>query len=151
MTGYRVGFLAGDKRIIAAFRKIKTQIDSGCPTFVQDGASAALGNKSFPEKVRKEYKTKREILLSALASVGLPPCQSEGTFYLWQKAPEGFSGKDLAMKLIELGIVVTPGEWISDKAFDGKNPGENFVRFALVATLEEVKAAALKIEAELEF
>jgi LL-diaminopimelate aminotransferase len=146
MTGYRVGFLAGDEQIISAFRKIKTQIDSGCPTFVQEAASVALRNKEFPEKIRKEYFEKRNILLDAFDAIGLPKSKSEGTFYLWQESPRGMSGKDFAMKLIEQGIVVTPGEWISDITPDGCNPGKEFVRLALVATKEECKEAAERIK-----
>jgi len=95
--------------------------------------------------MRQEYLEKRNILLKAFASAGLPECRSEGTFYLWQKAPEGMSGKELAMKLIDAGIVVTPGEWISDITDSGVNPGEHFVRLALVATKEECEEAAERI------
>ncbi|MDH3324664.1 MAG: aminotransferase class I/II-fold pyridoxal phosphate-dependent enzyme [Candidatus Peregrinibacteria bacterium] len=145
MTGYRAGFVAGDERIIANFRKIKTQIDSGCPTFVQDAASTALRDTEFPKKMRAQYEEKRNIMLDVFREIGLPECESEGTFYLWQKAPEGMTGEDLAMKLIEKGIVVTPGAWISDEDENGLNPGLNYVRFALVATLEECKDAAERI------
>lgn len=145
MTGYRVGFVAGDAKIIEGFRKVKTNIDSGTPVFVQDVASIALRDTAHVQKMREEYKAKRDILNEVFASVGLERSPSESTFYLWQKAPEGMNAVEFAMKLIDLGIVVTPGSLISDEV-DGHNPGDKFVRFALVPTMEDVKRAARLIK-----
>lgn len=142
MTGYRVGFVAGDERIISGFRKVKTNIDSGTPTFIQDVASTALLNRSHTESMRKEYEVKRNILIPALESLGLEKTTSISTFYIWQKTPKHMSDVEFAHKLIDGGIVVTPGSMISDATEDGINPGEGFVRFALVPTIEEVKKAA---------
>ena len=150
MTGYRVGFVAGDSRIIEGFRKVKTNIDSGTPVFIQDVASLALKDVEHVKKMRSEYLEKRNILNEAFASVGLDHSPSEATFYLWQKAPKGMSDVDFALKLIDLGIVVTPGSLISSEV-DGKNPGDKFVRFALVPTLEDVKRAAKLISTKFRF
>ncbi|MCH9753638.1 MAG: aminotransferase class I/II-fold pyridoxal phosphate-dependent enzyme [Alphaproteobacteria bacterium] len=141
MTGYRVGFVAGDKNIISGFRKVKTNIDSGTPTFIQDVASIALLDKSHAEEMRKEYQEKRNILIPALKSLGLEETTSNSTFYIWQKSPKNMDDVEFALKLIDGGIVVTPGSMISDTA-DGVNPGKGFVRFALVPTKEEVQKAA---------
>jgi len=141
MTGYRVGFVAGDSRIVSGFRKVKTNIDSGTPVFIQDVASLALYDDMHAEKMRQEYKDKRDILIPALKAAGLEEPRADSTFYLWQKAPENMSDVEFALKLIESGIVVTPGSLISHEV-DGVNPGKNFVRFALVPTIEEVKRAA---------
>ena len=114
MTGYRIGFCAGDAQLIGALRSVKTSIDSGTPTFVQHAAVAALADQEHVELLRKEYAQKRKILLAALAAAGLPPCSNAATFYLWQRAPLGQSGRELAAQLLDLGIVVTPGAMISD-------------------------------------
>lgn len=137
MTGYRVGFCAGDERIISAFKKVKTNIDSGTPTFIQDVASVALRDNVHVEQMRCGYQQKMEIMTKTLSAIGLKECKSDATFYIWQKAPVGMSGVDLAKKLLEIGVVVTPGEWISDTCEDGSNPGKNYVRFALVASRED--------------
>jgi LL-diaminopimelate aminotransferase len=147
MTGYRIGFCAGDKRLIGALRSVKTNIDSGTPTFVQHAAVAALADQAHVEVLRREYARKREIILPALAAAGLPPSAGAATFYLWQRAPEGKSGMDLAQALLKSGIVVTPGSGISDPIADGSNPGDAYVRFALVPTIEEVEEAARRIRA----
>ncbi len=149
MTGYRIGFAAGDSEIIAAFKKVKTNIDSGTPTFIQDAAAVALRDTSHIAEMREQYKTKESIMLEAMTSAGLPECRSEATFYMWQKAPEGMDSVELAQRFLDIGIVVTPGAWISDETEDGINPGANYVRFALIAPMEEVEEAARRIKEDL--
>ena len=147
MTGYRIGWVAGDERIVSAFKKLKTNIDSGTPTFIQDAAVAALQDEKHVEKMRQEYKEKRDILVDALVSVGLEDCTPDATLYIWQKTPKGMDSVKFANKLLqkEIAVVVTPGAWIS-KEINGLNPGDNFVRFALVPTIEETKEAADRIK-----
>jgi LL-diaminopimelate aminotransferase len=145
MTGYRVGFVAGDKNIISGFRKVKTNIDSGTPSFIQDAAILALDDQIEVKKMREEYKVKRNIMVDSLVSYGLEQAKGDATFYLWQKTPTGVSSIEFAEKLADNGIIVTPGELISDTV-DGFNPGENFIRFALVPTIEDIKEAAARIK-----
>lgn len=151
MTGYRVGFVVGDAEIIAAFRKVKTNIDSGTPAFLQDAAVAALTDEAHVEETRKEYAEKCKILLEAFVSLGLEVRQPEATFYIWQKVPKGFTSEEFAKRLLvpEIGIVATPGSLISDVTTDGLNPGEGYVRFALVPTVEKVREAAERMRTRL--
>lgn len=148
MTSYRVGFVAGDERIISGFKKVKTNIDSGTPTFIQDVATLALNDQMEVLKMREEYKKKRDIMIEALTSCGLETPKGDSTFYVWQKTPKGQNSIKFSNTLIELGIIVTPGQLISDEA-DGINPGQNFVRFALVPTMEEIIEAATRIKENL--
>jgi LL-diaminopimelate aminotransferase len=149
MTGYRSGFVAGDERLVSAFKKVKTNIDSGTPTFIQDVSILALQDTKHIQQMRNEYAEKRKIILSAFAKKNLPPCPSPSTFYLWQKAPEGKTGLDLANALVNIGIVAIPGEAISATTSDGTNPGKNYVRLALVPTLEEIRTASTRIVEQL--
>jgi len=146
MTGYRIGWIAGDENIISAFKKLKPNIDSGTPTFIQDAASVALSDESHVEKMRNDYKAKRDILVDALVSVGLEDCTSAGTLYIWQKTPDKVDSVNFAKKLLHknIALVATPGAWISSN-FNGLNPGNNYVRFALVPTIEETREAARRI------
>ncbi len=147
MTGYRAGWAAGDADIIANLKKLKTNIDSGTPNFVQEGAMAALADETHVEFMRQLYRKKRDVLLSALKDAGLEVQTPEATFYVWQKTPAGMNSVEFAKRLLsdEIAIVVTPGAWITDTAFDGTNPGENYVRFALVPALDQVEVAAERI------
>ncbi len=144
MTGYRVGFVAGDARLVSLFKKLKTNIDSGTPDFVQAAAMAALADDEHVASLRAGYTKKKEVLLGALRDIGLSPADPKATFYVWQKVPEGMTSLEFAARLLadDIALVVTPGSWISDVCPDGTNPGEGYVRFALVPTLEQVEEAA---------
>ena len=145
MTGYRVGFVCGDENLMKIFKRLKTNIDSGVPDMIQDAATVALADDAHVESMRRLYREKRNILEKALQEIGLEPVQSAATFYLWQKVP----GSDVAFaeKLLDpaIGIVVTPGSLISDTCEGGINPGEGYVRFALVPSLAEIQEAAKRL------
>ncbi|MEF8788424.1 MAG: aminotransferase class I/II-fold pyridoxal phosphate-dependent enzyme, partial [Planctomycetota bacterium] len=144
MTGYRIGWACGDPDVIEAFKKVKTNIDSGTPRFIQDAAVAALKDEEHVRESRESYRRKRDMLADALTEAGLEDCRPDGTIYLWQKVPEGYSSVEFAKGLLdpEIAAVTTPGAWLSDETEDGVNPGEGFVRFALVPPEERVEQAA---------
>jgi len=150
MTGWRIGWLAGDENIISIFKKLKTNVDSGTPTFIQDAAIEAYNDETHVEKMRNEYKQKRDILVEALTSIGLENCSPEAAIYIWQKTPKEMSSIEFAKKLLDpqMAIVTTPGEWISTES-NGINPGKNYVRFALVPSIEKTIEAAEKIKKNL--
>ena len=147
MTCYRVGWVAGDARIIDLFKKVKTNIDSGTPTFVQDSAIAAMSDESHVEEMRSNYLRKRDILVKALVAAGLPRCEPEGSIYIWQKTPEGMSSIELTdlMMSPEVAIVATPGSLLSETVEGGRNPGDRHVRFALTPSLEDTEEAAERL------
>lgn len=147
MTGHRIGWVCGDRDIIKIFRTVKTNIDSGTPNFIQEGAISALSDETHVARMNKNYREKRDILLSALKKMGLPIQIPSATFYIWQKVPRGETSISFAKKLLtdDIAIVTTPGEWISDEC-DGINPGRDFIRFALVPSMQEVKLATKKLQ-----
>jgi LL-diaminopimelate aminotransferase len=149
MTGYRIGWVMGDPELVAIFRKTKTNIDSGTPTFLQDAAVAALGEEEHVEGFRREYRAKRDLLCAALVKAGLPDCTPPSTLYVWQRVPKGMSSVQFATFLLDekLAIVTTPGSWIAEPTADGLNPGEGYVRFALVPSIEDTRLAAERLAA----
>jgi LL-diaminopimelate aminotransferase len=148
MTCYRVGWVAGDERLVGIFRKVKTNIDSGTPTFVQDAAVAALADEEHPRRFREEYRAKRDLLVRAFRDKGLPDCTPDAALYLWQRVPEGMSSVEFARRLLapEVAVIVTPGTWLSSEA-RGVNPGEGYVRLAMVPSIEDCRRAAERIGA----
>ena len=148
MTGWRIGWVAGDRRIVALFKKTKTNIDSGTPTFIQDAAAVSLRDERHVAAMRKEYRLKRDLLCAGLKRLGCRDCSPPGTIYVWQEAPKGMSGEEFALRLLDprIGIVTTPGAWISERGPDGTNPGERYVRFALVPSVKDVKEAVRRME-----
>ncbi|HCW32261.1 MAG: LL-diaminopimelate aminotransferase, LL-diaminopimelate aminotransferase [Candidatus Peregrinibacteria bacterium GW2011_GWE2_39_6] len=147
MTGYRIGFVAGDKQLIDLFKKLKTNIDSGTPNFIQEAAISALNDEQHVQSMRNIYQQKRDILFPALRDLGLEVNSPESTFYLWQKIPSQMTSVEFTTHLLspDLALVVTPGSWISDFCEGNINPGEGYVRFALVPTLPQVAEASYRI------
>jgi LL-diaminopimelate aminotransferase len=147
MTCYRVGFVAGDRRLVDLLRRVKTNLDSGTPTFIQDAAVAALADEDHVGELREEYRAKRDLVARAFVELGLPDCTPEATLYLWQKGPPGMSSEEFARRLLEpeVALVATPGTWLSERVADGTNPGEGYVRLALVPTIEESREAVKRL------
>ncbi len=147
MTGYRCGWVAGDPEAIAAFRKVKTNIDSGTPDFVQAAAVAALDEESHVLAMREEYRKKRDILVDALCVAGFPYSSPDCGLFLWQKAPEGMTGLEAAERLLkpESAIITAPGIWLAASLTDGSNPGGDYIRLSLTPRLEEIEEAARRL------
>ncbi len=145
MTGYRIGWVAGDPEAVAAFKKIKTNIDSGTPMFIQDAAIAALADETHVAAMRAEYRIRRDLMTDAFSRLGLDKCVPDATLYIWQKVP--MESAEFCKRLLspEIAVVATPGDWISDLTGDGLNPGAGYVRFALVADTDQVRVAADRI------
>ena len=143
MTSYRVGWVCGDERIVALFRKVKTNIDSGTPWFVQEGAIAALGDEQHVHEMRERYRAKRDVLVEAFAAVGCPRSEPEASLYIWQRAPEGWTAMDLAEKLLDPAIaaVTIPARYLTSLPAE-EHEGAPYVRLALVPHLEDCQKVA---------
>lgn len=143
MTGFRIGFAVGNEYLIRGLKKVKSQIDSGAPKFIQYAGAEAL--KSYKNgKPPKEtlgtietYEKRMKLLVNGLRKLGYDAKMPLGTFYLWVKV--NGSSKAFASKLLEKGVVVTPGP-----AFG--SGGEGYVRFSLTVDERLVKRALEKIE-----
>ncbi len=139
MTGYRSGFIAGDPRLIEALRRFRPNVGVATPDFVQSAAIAAWSDDAHAEEQRQVYAAKRARLLAWFVGRGWTVEASEGTFYLWLKAP---GGDDVAFveRLLGLGVVALPGSFLGAA-------GAGFVRFALVPTLAGCEEAIARLEA----
>lgn len=148
MTGYRCGWVAGDADAIAQFRKLKTNIDSGVPRFVQDSAVAALGDEEHVAHLRSHYRKLLHALMAALAGAGLPPCEPQAGLYIWQRAPQGMTGLELATRLMQpdLALVTAPGAWLSDAEPGQEHPGNRYVRLALTSAEDRIMEAVRRLE-----
>ncbi|QLH75153.1 MAG: aminotransferase class I/II-fold pyridoxal phosphate-dependent enzyme [Methanomassiliicoccales archaeon] len=138
MTGFRIGYAVGDANLISGLRKVKSQIDSGAPMFIQKAMVRALEMYKGAEKpdIVKEnirvYEDRRNVLVKGLRSLGFKVDPPKGTFYLWLKV-DGPSMK-FADKLLNVGVVCTPGI-----GFGGF--GEGYVRFATTQPTERIVEA----------
>ena len=143
MTGYRVGFAVGNRKIIAGLKNVKAQIDSGIPKFIQKAAATAL-DKYFDSDFSRELKYNNEILrerLNVLAEgltrIGLKVKIPNATFYLWVDVR--IDGGIFVRRLLDLGVVATPGG-----AF-GKN-GANYVRFSVTQPTDRIVEATQRMK-----
>lgn len=141
MTGWRIGFAAGNRDAIAGLGKIKSNLDSGVFQAIQEASIAALDTDDYIlSKIRDIYQSRRNALYNGLKKLGLHVIKPEATFYLWAKVPSNFDSSGFVSHVLEkAGILATPGNGF------GK-PGEGYVRFALTVPVERIKEAVERIE-----
>ena len=150
MTGHRIGWVAGDPQVMAHFEKVKTNVDSGTPFFIQDAGVAALSDETHVEEFREHYRKLRDLLVGAFERAGCPRCEPEATLYIWQKAPEGMSSIEFAEALLhpEIAAVTIPSSILrSDTTPEASE--DAFVRLSLVPSVEDCERVAAGIEKHL--
>ncbi len=126
MTGWRIGWVAGNEVAIEAIKRLKTNIDSGIFDAVQRAGIAALeGSQDFLAETVATYRRRRDLLCDGLKSLGIVVEPPRGSIYLWVPVPEGHTSESFTTYLLdEADIVVAPG--------NGYGPsGEGYVRFSL--------------------
>jgi LL-diaminopimelate aminotransferase len=144
MTGDRIGFAVGNSELIDGLVKVKSQIDSGPPVYIQKVAARALQSYSNggepPEYIKwmnKVYAERRDVLLKGLKAVGLEVKKPLATFYVWAKC--GGSSMKFASRLLEAGVIVAPGIGF------GKY-GEGYLRFSITQPKERIEEACERIK-----
>lgn len=126
MTGWRIGFVVGNKDIIKGLATVKDNVDSGVFSAIQAAGIAALEKgDAAAEALRQMYQKRRDVFVDGMRKIGWDVRSPKATFYVWTKVPKGYTSASCASALLEqTGIVVTPG--------NGFGPsGEGYVRFTL--------------------
>ena len=143
LTGARISFVLGNRQIIQAFRRLRSQIDYGIFLPVQYAAIAALnGPQDSVTRNRAEYQARRDALCGGLRSIGWDVPDSQGSMFVWAPLPKGYHNSvDFCFELLERsGLLCTPGSAFGQL-------GEGHVRFALVQpvpVMQEIVAAVAK-------
>jgi len=138
MTGDRIGFAVGNERLVKGLTKVKSQIDSGPPVYIQKVAVKALESYTSdkpPEhlqKINQIYRERRDVLVKGLNSLGFKCDKPKATFYVWLNC--GCDSMDFAAKLLETGVIVTPGIGFGEQ-------GKTYVRISITRPKEEIKEA----------
>jgi len=146
MTGYRLGYAVGHPERITGLKKVKSQIDSGAPKFIQKAAAFALSlyvDGKKPAQVRRNieiYRERRDAMIKGLQKLGFSVEKPKATFYVWLNI-QGNS-MEFAKRLLDAGVVVTPGIGF------GKY-GEGFVRLALTRSVGIIERGLERIESVL--
>ncbi|MBA3723472.1 MAG: aminotransferase class I/II-fold pyridoxal phosphate-dependent enzyme [Candidatus Levybacteria bacterium] len=134
-AGYRIGWIVGNKDIIASLAKVKSQMDSGLAIPMQKLGAYALTHKdvAWHENMIRTYDARRKTVATYLSKLGLQSTLPKASLYIWAKIPNTETNSwTYSMKLLqEKQILVTPGT-----AF-GKN-GDRFVRVSICGTIDEI-------------
>lgn len=143
VTGARISFLVGRRDVVAAFKKLRGQIDFGMFLPIQKTAIAALtGPLDMVKDQCALYQQRRDALCGGLRAIGWDVPDSHGSMFVWAPVPAGYaSSMDFCMDLVEKsGVLCTPGSSFGPL-------GEGYVRFALTAAPEKIARAVAAIDA----
>jgi succinyldiaminopimelate transaminase len=132
LAGYRAGFVAGDRAVVAELLAVRRHAGMMVPMPVQAAMVAALDDDAHVHEQRDRYRRRREALLPAFRSAGFTVDHSEAGLYLW--VTRGEACRNTVGWLAQHGIMAAPGE------FYGPG-GVQHVRVALTATDERIAAA----------
>jgi LL-diaminopimelate aminotransferase len=144
MTGWRAGLVAGNAEIVDAYRRLKTNLDSGMSEAVQHAAAVALTDeRDFPREISAVYARRRDLLAEGLRSIGLEVQPPRATPYFWVRVPVGQTSASFTELMLEkASVLVSPG--------DAYGPsGEGYVRLSLTVPDSRLEEAVSRIQASL--
>jgi len=144
MTGWRIAFAAGNPTAIKALGTVKSNIDSGAFTAIQDAAiEAMLGAQDDVVEMSAIYQRRRDMVMDALGAIGLSARVSQGTIYVWAKIPEGYTSAEYATLILEkVGVIVPAGSAYGPD-------GEGYIRISLATPDDRLAEALQRIQNDL--
>ena len=141
MTGWRLGFAVGNRDVLAALGKVKSNLDSGVFEAVQAAGITALGlDGAVTDAIRKTYQERRDTLIPGLKKLGLEVEAPPAAFYVWVAVPKGYTSASFTAHLLEkAGIVTTPGNGFGA-------PGEGYIRMTVCTSKERLAEAVERMK-----
>ncbi len=142
MTGWRIGFVCGNREVVSGIAKVKSDIDSGVFTAIQRAGITALDiAETHLEKMNKVYQERRDALVDGLNNIGWTTKKPKATFYVWTRIPKSYKSsiKFAGTVLEKAGIVITPGIGMGEG-------GEGYVRMALTVSKERMEEAVERLK-----
>ena len=139
MPGWRVGFMSGNKTLIAALSRIKSYLDYGTFTPIQIAAITALeGPQDCVAEICNMYQSRRDVLCDGLNSIGWTVEKPKATMFLWAPIPQQYldmGSLEFSKKLLaEAKVAVSPGIGFGEY-------GDSFVRFGLIENEHRTRQA----------
>jgi alanine-synthesizing transaminase len=139
MPGWRVGFMVGNRELVAALGRIKSYFDYGTFTPIQVAAIHALeGPQECVQQICDIYRKRRDVLVGGLNQMGWPVEKPKATMFVWAPIPEPFRAMgslEFSRKLLtEAKTAVSPGIGFGDR-------GDDHVRFSLIENEERTRQA----------
>jgi alanine-synthesizing transaminase len=147
MAGWRIGFMVGNKALVAALARIKSYHDYGSFTPVQVAAIAALeGDQDCVKEICAKYQSRRDVLAKGLIEAGWPVDIPKASMYIWARIPQAYrhlGSLEFSKLLLEKAKVsVSPGIGFGEY-------GDDYVRFALIENEARIRQAVRGIKAML--
>jgi alanine-synthesizing transaminase len=144
MPGWRMGFAAGNPRLIAALARMKSYLDYGAFTPIQVAATAALnGPQDCVAEIRALYKERRDLVIKGLAAAGWDIPTPDGSMFAWAPIPERYahlgSVEFSKLLLAKAKVAVAPGIGFGEH-------GEGHVRIAFVENNHRLRQAIRNIK-----
>jgi alanine-synthesizing transaminase len=145
MAGWRVGFAAGNKKLVHALTRIKSYLDYGMFTPAQVAATAAInGPQGYVDEMRALYKERRDIVVKGLAEAGWVVPSPSASMFVWAPLPEQYkelgSFEFAKLLLDQAEVAVAPGVGFGEY-------GDGHVRIALVENKHRLRQAVRNIKA----
>ena len=139
MPGWRMGFAAGNRKLIAALTRVKSYLDYGAFTPIQVAATAALnGPQDCVAEMRTLYRDRRDLLVKGLKQAGWDVPMPEGSMFVWAPIPERFahlgSVEFSKLLLARAKVAVAPGIGFGEY-------GDGHVRIATVENAQRIRQA----------
>jgi alanine-synthesizing transaminase len=143
MPGWRVGFMVGNQKLVAALGRIKSYLDYGTFTPIQVASIVALeGPQDCVEDIRNLYQSRRDALCNGLSNAGWQVEKPKATMFVWAKIPEQYrelgSLEFSKILLREANVAVSPGIGFGEY-------GDEFVRFGLIENEHRTRQAVRSI------
>lgn len=141
MTGWRIGYVVGNKEVNKALATYKSNIDTSQFLPIQKAAAAALRSDFSAVAANNNiYRERMETLHEAFQELGIEAEKPHGTIFLWAKVPDGYTSMSFADKLLhDCGVIVTPGN-----AFGSR--GEGYIRIALTVTTDRLNEVVRRMK-----
>jgi len=139
MPGWRMGFMVGNKEIVAALAKIKSYLDYGTFQPLQIAACAALnGPQDCVDEIRSMYQSRRNVLIDGLHKMGWMAEKPKASMFVWAEIPDEFKAMgslEFSKTLLrEAGVAVSPGIGFGEY-------GDHYVRIALIENEHRTRQA----------
>ncbi len=141
MTGWRIGFAAGNPQVLGLLGKVKSNVDSGIFQAIQVAGKKALdeGQSALDANIQI-YQKRRDLLINGLHRMGWQVTAPKATFYCWIRVPPGYTSAELAMTFLEkMNVIVTPGNGFGAH-------GEGYFRISLTVPEARLEEALARIE-----
>ena len=149
LPGLRVGFAAGDRRFLSAFLELRNVAAPQVPVPLQQVAVAAYGDEKHVEENRALYSAKFD-LADQIIGDRYGYKRPAGGFFMWLDVSAHGTSEEVTKRLWrEAGVRVVPGRYVARDQADGSNPGEGYIRVAMVQDKESTAEALHRLVATL--